>query len=141
MFDENGYLTGAGFRKVLLVGCTIIFVVGFALQGFVAGLLAALALPVLLVMAGFVPFHTPKGERIRPHLRPAAPKPEHRPFIGRRAQVTAVTEWGLLVSLDGVEGPARLPPFTPPPAPGSVVIVEAVADDMLIVRPEARSGS
>jgi membrane protein implicated in regulation of membrane protease activity len=141
MFDEDGYLTGAGFRKVLVVGCTIIFIVGFTLEGFTAGLMAALLLPVLLVMVGFVPFHTPKGERIRPGFRPAPPRPEHAPYIGRRAQVTAVTGWGLLVSLDGVEGPARLPPFTPPPPPGSVVIVEAVADNMLVVRPETQSGA
>ena len=55
-------------------------------------------------------------------------------LVGRQAVVVAQVPAGVWVRLDEREWPARLPPFTAPPPEGTVVEVEAVADDILVVR-------
>jgi membrane protein implicated in regulation of membrane protease activity len=68
--------------------------------------------------------------------RSKAPPGRWDHLIGRQAVVVTQVPAGVWVCLDDREWPARLPPFTAPPPEGTVVEVEAVADDILVVRPK-----
>jgi membrane protein implicated in regulation of membrane protease activity len=80
---------------------------------------------------------TVAGKRVvdwisRPNLNPGP----HAALIGRHGTMGWTDASGLRVRLDGLDWPGRLPPFMPAPLPGSRVRVEAVADGILVVRPD-----
>jgi membrane protein implicated in regulation of membrane protease activity len=119
-------------QGLLIVAIVVLLaaVIGAAANGAVVGMLVA-----ALLASGFLYWGTLL--RVMAGMgRSKAPPGRWDHLIGRQAVVVTQVPAGVWVCLDDREWPARLPPFTAPPPEGTVVEVEAVADDILVVRPK-----